>query len=104
MAGRFSTIRAESPFSAAVFPASAPAGPPPMMSTSYLLFIDNLQSAERADLCTDSAARAVFLYGQVCVDQFEGAFRADRYAAAAISTNIPTYVEHSRDHVDLFLH
>jgi hypothetical protein len=60
-----------------------------------LLFIDNLQGTKGADLCTDSAARAVLLYGQVCIDQFEGAFRADRYAAAAISTNIPTYVEHS---------
>jgi hypothetical protein len=87
-------MSAESPFSAAVLAASAPAGPPPITSTSYLLFIHNLQGTKGADLCTDSAARAVLFHGQIGIDQFEGAFGADRYAAAAISTNIPTYVEH----------
>jgi hypothetical protein len=48
-----------------------------MTSTSYLLFIDNLQGSERTYFRTDSAARAVLLHGQVRIDQFESAFGAD---------------------------
>jgi len=48
-----------------------------MMSTSYLFFIDYLQGTKRANFCTDSTTRAVWLYGQVCVDQFQSAFGAD---------------------------
>jgi len=57
--------------------------------------MDYLQGAKGADFCTDPAARAVLFHGKVCIDQFKGAFRADRYAASAISTNIPMYFEHS---------
>jgi len=56
--------------------------------------MDDLQGPDRADLCTDSAAGAVLLNGKIGIDQFEGAFRADRYAASAISTDIPMYFEH----------
>jgi hypothetical protein len=64
--------------------------------------MDNLQGAKGADLCTDSAARAILFNGQVRIDQFKGALRADRDAAAAVSTDIPMYVEHSKDYVGLF--
>ena len=94
IAWRFSTIQAERPFSTAVFAASAPAGPPPMTRTSYLFFMDDLQGSERADLCTDSAAGAVLFDRKIRVDQFKSAFRADRYAASAVSTDIPMYFEH----------
>ena len=94
IAGRFSTIHAVSPFSTAVFAASAPPGPPPITSTSYLFLIHYLQGAEGAYFRTDSAARAVLLNGKVGIDQFKGAFRTDRDAATAISTNIPMYFEH----------
>jgi len=53
-----------------------------------------LQGPKRADLGTHTAAGAVLLNGQVRIDQFEGAFRADRYAASAISTDVPMYFEH----------
>jgi hypothetical protein len=56
--------------------------------------MDYLQGAKGADFCTDPAARAVLFHGKVRIDQFEGPLRADRYAASAISTNIPVYVEH----------
>jgi hypothetical protein len=56
--------------------------------------MDDLQGPERADFCTDTAAGAVLLYRKIRVDQFKGAFRADRYAASAISTDIPMYFEH----------
>src|SRR5665647_1114332 len=77
IAGRFSTIHAESPFSTAVFAAIAPAGPPPMTRTSYLFFIDNLQGTQRAYFCTDSATRATLLNAEVCINQFKRTFRAD---------------------------
>jgi hypothetical protein len=65
-----------------------------MMRTSYLLFMHNLQSPEGADLCADTTAGAVLFNGKVRVDQFEGPLCTDRYAASAVSTNIPMYFEH----------
>jgi hypothetical protein len=57
--------------------------------------MDNLQGAKGAYFCTDPADCAVLFNGKVRIDQFESAFRADRYAASAISANIPMYFEHS---------
>jgi hypothetical protein len=56
--------------------------------------MDYLQGTKGADFCTDAAARAVLLNGQVRIDQFEGTLRTDRDAASAISTDIPMYFEH----------
>src|SRR5208337_4576209 len=63
IAGRFSTIHAVSPLSTAVFAASAPAGPPPTTSTSYLFLMHYLQGTEGAYFRADTAARAVLLNG-----------------------------------------
>jgi hypothetical protein len=56
--------------------------------------MDDLQCAERADLCADTTAGAVLFNGKVRIDQFKGAFRADRYATSAVSTDIAMYFEH----------
>jgi hypothetical protein len=56
--------------------------------------MDYLQGAERTDFCADTTTGAVLLHGKVRVDEFQCAFRADRDAAAAISTDIPMYFEH----------
>jgi hypothetical protein len=64
----------------------------------------DLQCAKRADLGTDSAARTILFYGKIRIDQFKSAFWADRYAAPAISTNIPVYVEHFSEYVGWHFH
>jgi hypothetical protein len=56
--------------------------------------MDDLQGSERADFCTDSAAGAVLFDRKIRIDQFKSAFRADRYATSAVSTDIPMYFEH----------
>jgi hypothetical protein len=56
--------------------------------------MDYLQRAKRADLGAGSAAGAVCFHREVRIDQLEGALRADRNTASAISTDIPMYFEH----------
>jgi len=54
----------------------------------------NLQGPKRADLCADTTTGAVLFNGKIRIDQFEGTLWTDRYAASAVSTDIPMYFEH----------
>src|SRR5690606_13152758 len=94
MAGRFSMRQTEFPASAAVFAASAPAGPPPMTRMSYLLFMDYLQCSKRACPCAGATGVAFPLQAEVRVDQFERLLGADCDAGAAVSTLVSVYPEH----------
>jgi hypothetical protein len=70
-------MQAERPFSTAVFAASAPAGPPPTMRRSYLFFMHSLQGADRAYLCAYATTGTAVLDGEICIDQFKSALRAN---------------------------